>query len=67
MPTPKDDAAPDAILLKPEHAAQAVELTRIPTPAHLIRTPELGESLGYFDSGRLIALAGERMSAGDLR
>jgi ribosomal protein S18 acetylase RimI-like enzyme len=66
-PTPKDDAAPDAILLKPEHAAQAVELTRITNPGPFgIRTPELGEYFGYFDSGRLIALAGERMSAGDL-
>jgi ribosomal protein S18 acetylase RimI-like enzyme len=31
-----------------------------------IRTPELGEYFGYFAGGRLIAMAGERMCAGDL-
>jgi GNAT superfamily N-acetyltransferase len=30
------------------------------------RTPELGEYFGYFDDGRLIAMAGERMCAGEL-
>ena len=66
-PTPKDDAAPDATLLRPEHAAQALELARLTNPGPFgIRTPELGEYFGYFDSGRLIALAGERMSAGEL-
>ena len=61
------DAAPDAILLKPEHASQALELARLTNPGPFgIRTPELGEYFGYFDGGRLIALAGERMCAGDL-
>ncbi|HEX6637809.1 MAG TPA: GNAT family N-acetyltransferase, partial [Steroidobacteraceae bacterium] len=32
-----------------------------------IRTPELGDYFGYFDGGRLIAMAGERLCAGDLR
>ena len=50
-----------------EIALQAVELTRLTNPGPFgIRTPELGEYFGYFDSGRLIALAGERMCAGDL-
>jgi len=66
-PAPAEDAAPDATLLRPEHAPQAVELTRLTNPGPFgIRTPELGEYFGYFDSGRLIALAGERMCAGDL-
>ena len=65
-PTPEDDAAPDAVLLKPEHASQAVELARLTNPGPFgIRTPELGEYFGYFDGGRLIAMAGERMCAGD--
>jgi ribosomal protein S18 acetylase RimI-like enzyme len=66
-PAPADDAAPDAILLRPEHAAQAVELARLTNPGPFgIRTPELGEYFGYFDGGRLTAMAGERMCAGDL-
>jgi ribosomal protein S18 acetylase RimI-like enzyme len=66
-PAPAEDAAPDATPLIPEHAPQAVELTRLTNPGPFgIRTPELGEYFGYFDSGRLIALAGERMCAGDL-
>lgn len=64
---PVDDAAPDAILLKPEHASQAVELARLTNPGPFgIRTPELGEYFGYFEGDRLIALAGERMCAGEL-
>jgi GNAT superfamily N-acetyltransferase len=66
-PAPADDAAPDAIPLKPEHASQAVELARLTNPGPFgIRTPELGEYFGYFDGGRLIAMAGERMCAANL-
>ena len=51
-PPPVDDAAPDAILLKPEHASQALELARLTNPGPFgIRTPELGEYFGYFDGG----------------
>jgi ribosomal protein S18 acetylase RimI-like enzyme len=64
---PDSDAAPDAVTLRPEHAAQAVELAKLTNPGPFgIRTPELGEYFGYFDGGRLIAMAGERMCAGDL-
>lgn len=64
---PGEDAAPDAVRLRPEHAAQAVELAKLTNPGPFgIRTPELGEYFGYFDGGRLIAMAGERMCAGDL-
>jgi ribosomal protein S18 acetylase RimI-like enzyme len=66
-PMPAEDAAPDAIPLRPEHASQAVELARLTNPGPFgIRTPELGEYFGYFDGGRLIAMAGERLCAGDL-
>jgi len=66
-PMPADDAAPDAVLLRPEHAAEALELARLTNPGPFgIRTPELGDYFGYFENGRLIAMAGERLSVGDL-
>jgi ribosomal protein S18 acetylase RimI-like enzyme len=65
---PADDAAPDAIMLRAEHAAQAVELAKLTNPGPFgPRTPELGEYFGYFDGPRLIAMAGERMEVGSLR
>jgi GNAT superfamily N-acetyltransferase len=67
-PKPAEDAAPDAIPLRAEHASQAVELAKLTNPGPFgIRTPELGDYFGYFDGGRLIAMAGERMRAGNLR
>jgi GNAT superfamily N-acetyltransferase len=67
-PPPDDDVAPDAVLLKPEHAAQAVALTQLTNPGPFgIRTPELGDYFGYFENGRLIAMAGERTCAQGLR
>jgi ribosomal protein S18 acetylase RimI-like enzyme len=64
---PEIDAAPDATPLRPEHAPQAVELAKLTNPGPFgLRTPELGEYFGYFDGERLIAMAGERMCAGDL-
>jgi GNAT superfamily N-acetyltransferase len=67
-PSPGDDVAPDAVLLGPEHATQAVELTRLTNPGPFgIRTPELGDYFGYFEDGRLIAMAGERTEAPGLR
>ena len=66
-PAPPEDPAPDAIALRPEHAGQAVELARLTNPGPFgLRTPELGEYFGYFENGRLIAMAGERMCAGEL-
>ncbi len=66
-PAPEADPAPDAIPLRGEHASQALELASLTNPGPFgIRTPELGEYFGYFDGGRLIAMAGERMCAGDL-
>jgi ribosomal protein S18 acetylase RimI-like enzyme len=67
-PMPPDDAAPDAVPLRPEHAAQAVALAKLTNPGPFgIRTPELGEYFGYFEGERLIAMAGERMEVGTLR
>jgi ribosomal protein S18 acetylase RimI-like enzyme len=61
---PAEDAAPDALLLRPEHAPQALALAQLTNPGPFgIRTPELGEYFGFFAGDRLIALAGERMSA----
>src|SRR5471030_3233007 len=61
-------AAPDGIALGPQHAAQALELATLTRPGPFgIRTIELGEYFGYFDGERLIAMAGERVSARGLR
>jgi GNAT superfamily N-acetyltransferase len=66
-PSPADDPAPDAIPLRPEHFPQAVALARLTNPGPFgPRTPELGEYFGYFNGDLLIAMAGERMCAGDL-
>jgi GNAT superfamily N-acetyltransferase len=65
---PPDDAAPDAVALRPEHATQALELATLTNPGPFgLRTPELGDYFGYFEGDRLIAMAGERMRAGALR
>ena len=65
-PAPAEDAAPDAVLLQPEHFSQALDLARLTNPGPFgLRTPELGEYFGYFENGRLVAMAGERMCAGD--
>jgi GNAT superfamily N-acetyltransferase len=67
-PMPEVDAAPDAVALRPEHAAQAVALAKLTNPGPFgIRTPELGEYFGYFEGDRLIAMAGERFQAGNLQ
>jgi GNAT superfamily N-acetyltransferase len=65
---PADDAAPEAIALGPQHAAQALELATLTKPGPFgLRTIELGEYWGIFDGDRLVAMAGERMAAGTLR
>jgi ribosomal protein S18 acetylase RimI-like enzyme len=66
-PIPGEDAAPAAVRLRPEHYEQAVQLARLTNPGPFgIRTPELGEYFGFFEGDQLIAMAGERMCAGDL-
>lgn len=65
---PERDEALDAIPLDASHAAQAVELATLTRPGPFgLRTIELGDYFGYFEGGRLIAMAGERMQAGSFR
>jgi ribosomal protein S18 acetylase RimI-like enzyme len=65
---PSGDAAPDAVPLGPAHAAQALELAELTRPGPFgPRTIELGEYFGFFEGGRLVAMAGERMHAGAMR
>ena len=65
---PETDEFADAIRLGPEHAEQALELAQLTNPGPFgPRTIELGEYFGWFEHGRLAAMAGERMHAGTLR
>lgn len=65
---PPEDRASDAVPLGPKHAEQAVELALLTNPGPFgLRTIELGDYFGYFEDGQLIAMAGERMWAGDYR
>ena len=67
-PVPAEDAAPDALVLGPAHALQALELARLTRPGPFgPRTIELGEYFGHVEDGELIAMAGERMAAPGLR
>ena len=63
-----EDAFPDAVALGPEHAAEALELALLTNPGPFgPRTIELGDYFGCFEDGRLAAMAGERMHAGEYR
>jgi GNAT superfamily N-acetyltransferase len=65
---PAHDEAHDAVPLGPEHAMPALELAMLTHPGPFDpRTIELGDYFGFFQDGRLIAMAGERMHAGTLR
>ena len=65
---PETDEFPDAIRLGPQHTSQALELAQLTNPGPFgLRTIELGEYFGWFEDGRLVAMAGERMQAGTLR
>jgi ribosomal protein S18 acetylase RimI-like enzyme len=65
---PATDEAPEAVLLGPQHASQALELAALTRPGPFgPRTIELGEYFGCFEGERLVAMAGERMYAGTLR
>jgi GNAT superfamily N-acetyltransferase len=67
-PTPAKDEAPDATRLGPEHVEQALELVALTRPGPFgPRTLELGDYFGCFENGRLVAMAGERLSAPPLR
>jgi ribosomal protein S18 acetylase RimI-like enzyme len=65
---PPIDEAVDAVQLGPAHAKQALDLAELTRPGPFgPRTIELGDYFGFFDGGRLVAMAGERMQAGSLR
>jgi len=65
---PTTDEAPEAVMLGPEHASQALELATLTRPGPFgPKTIELGEYFGCFEDQRLVAMAGERMHAGTLR
>lgn len=69
-PSPARDDAPEARPLAAEHLPQILELVALTRPGPFgPRTIEMGEYFGLFDaaSGRLMAMAGERCAAGDLR
>lgn len=64
-PMPSTDEAPEAVPLGPQHASQAFELATLTRPGPFgLRTIELGDYFGFFESDRLIAMAGERFCAG---
>ncbi len=51
-----------------DHVPQMLELVEVTHPGPFgPRTHELGEYVGVFDGGRLVAMAGERLHAGALR
>lgn len=65
---PAVDAAPEALPLGPAHVVQALELAALTRPGPFgPRTLELGEYFGMFDGAQLLAMAGERAFAGNLR
>jgi GNAT superfamily N-acetyltransferase len=68
VPMPSADEAPEAVILGPEHAMQALELATLTRPGPFgPRTIELGDYFGCFEGQRLVAMAGERLFAGSLR
>jgi ribosomal protein S18 acetylase RimI-like enzyme len=65
---PEIDALPEPVRLDTSHAAQALELAELTHPGPFgLRTIELGEYFGFLEGPRLIAMAGERLQAGNLR
>lgn len=66
--SPADDVALQTVRLGPAHVGAVLELVALTQPGPFgPRTIELGEYYGVFDDGRLVAMAGERMSAGRLQ
>lgn len=64
---PEPDDSLGAVRLRAEHVPQMVALTELTRPGPFgNRTIELGEWHGVFDGERLVAMAGERLLAGNL-
>ncbi|MEW6703991.1 MAG: GNAT family N-acetyltransferase [Pseudomonadota bacterium] len=68
-PPPDDEPLHEAVPLHAaQHAGAAMELAALCKPGPFgPRTLALGDYLGCFEQGRLIAMAGERLNAGALR
>jgi GNAT superfamily N-acetyltransferase len=67
QPPPGDNAL-DAVRLQLAHVPQMLALAELTKPGPFgPRTIELGEYFGFFHGQRLLAMAGERMAAGELR
>ena len=65
---PGEDPQLPAVPLDASHVPQMLDLVKIRPPGPFaVRTRELGDYFGIFESGRLVAMAGERMEAGALR
>jgi ribosomal protein S18 acetylase RimI-like enzyme len=65
--TPAADETLDAVRLRAEHVPQMMALTAVTRPGPFgDRTIELGEWHGVFEGERLVAMAGERLQAGNL-
>jgi len=65
---PREDGALAAVKLGPSHVPQVLQLVAVTQPGPFAeRTIELGEYYGVFEDERLVAIAGERMAAGNLR
>ena len=65
VPVPVGGNAPEAVVLDARHAPAALELATLAQPGPFsLRTIELGEYIGVFDDGRLVAMAGARCCAG---
>jgi ribosomal protein S18 acetylase RimI-like enzyme len=65
---PDEDETLDARPLEAAHAQQALELALLTNPGPFgPRTIELGDYFGVFEDGHLVAMAGERLHAGQYR
>jgi ribosomal protein S18 acetylase RimI-like enzyme len=63
-----DDPARSSIRLGAEHVEAMLALVALTQPGPFgPRTVELGDYFGVFEDGRLVAMAGERTAAGNLR
>lgn len=66
-PAPPPDDALGAVRLHAEHVPQMMALTELTRPGPFgSRSIELGEWHGVFEGDRLVAMAGERLQAGEL-
>lgn len=67
-PLPPEEPAAAVARLDHRHVGQALALAALTRPGPIgARSFELGDYLGVFEHGRLIAMAGERMHAGSWR